>query len=311
MNKSTVIQLIENLKSLNLKNTPSLVIEKQLEPLLEFQLPIIKINKGSIAVRTRIIEKNEAIFTKISEISYRTKNVEKIGKGRCNDDGEPVFYCSLETERLKPIQTNILEIFPRFDDETIAPIIQTISGKSQFQCDCYFPFIGGFKNNPNLCNAGHDRFNFLDKLYKEYDSEYIECFKIVDEFLCNEFSKKVKNEYEYKISATYSKMIHAKDRIGIVYPSVNSNQAGLNIAIYKESVDLGIIQCRMAIYSKFYTRNKNIVNEHLMIANIDKGFLRWYEDYNHKLPPIMKKYFSGESEDDSFLKYIHFEDLGD
>lgn len=313
MDKVSVIQLVEGLKSLNLEKTPNFVIETMLEPLLEFHLPMVKIIKGSIVVRTRIVDDQFPLnkFTKASNLSYRTEKVDEIKLGRCNDVGESVFYCSLKTERLEPIQANTLEILPRLQDD-INPIIQTVSGKWIFQENIYFPFIGGTRDNENLCNAGKNRFNFLDGLgNNDCEGDYLECLRIVDAFLCNEFSKEVINDYEYKISAVYSKMMRDRGMYGIIYPSVGSNEAGLNLALFPKSVDLEIIKCSLAIYSRFFTRKMNIINEHLMLANVDNGYLRWYEEYNHKLHPHMKKYYTGESDDNYFLKYFQYEDLGD
>jgi CRISPR/Cas system-associated endoribonuclease Cas2 len=312
MDKVSVIQMVESLKSLNLERTPDCVIEKMLEPLFYFPLVHLEIQKGTIAVRTRIMDSE--IFTSLDEISYRTEKTEEIKRGRCNDVGESVFYCSISSSDIKAIETNYLEVLPDFEKNKNS-MIQTVSGRWRFQRNMNILVVGGDRNNPNLCRVGKDKFKFYDSLKNtpSIDAEYIESVELIDSFLSFEFSKRVSEgeEYKYKISAIYSRMLRDIGYLGIIYPSVKAKGAGLNLTLSRAAIDEGYLKCDLAIYSKFSTRERIIGNEHLMLANVDQKTLRWYEEYKYILPPKMKKYYSGESDDDSFMKFIHIQDLGD
>jgi hypothetical protein len=129
--------------------------------------------------------------------------------------------------------------------------------------------------------------------------------------LCREFSKHVEksNPWEYKISATYCEILKENGEKGIIYPSVKSEGAGLNIVLFPEEVKKGIITFDKALYGTFYNRNGDYNNEYTLGATSnDDVHLQWHEEY-YRLPRDIKDYYIGKSNYNP-LENITMLDLG-
>lgn len=133
---------------------------------------------------------------------------------------------------------------------------------------------------------------------------------LVDSFLSEEFSKVVPEgeSWRYKISATYAEMLREEGHAGLIFPSVGTNGAGLNIVLFPEFVEKGLIQLERAVYGTFYNRYGDYANDFTLGALPVNGKLVWEEIY-YRLPPLMYSYYTGRSDDMSFKKHIPFTDL--
>jgi hypothetical protein len=268
--------------------------------------------KGTVVCRSLRLKDNDDIFTTEERISYN-KNTNGMAFGRATYEETTAFYGSLNTAIVNCDATSAFEILPHSTDDKIERY-NIVSGKWVMQRDMDLFFIGGGGNLLHLCDDGVSRHNLLYD-YIRQDKSNIIILKIIDTFLCDEFSKVVdpNTPWNYKISACYSEILKEKGEVGVVYPSVKSNGAGLNIVLFPPSVDKGLIKLERAFYGTHYNRKGEYINEYNLLADIDDGILRWREDYAvlKPLPNFVKKYYSGlTTEKPQFLKYANYTDIG-
>lgn len=212
--------------------------------------------------------------------------------GRANLENQPVFYGCLQTEVLKGYECSGFELLPLINVGFNKH--QIVFGKWVLTTHTDFVLIGGRASLKHNCKASINRNgNFAKQL--KYNNRVSKALKIIDTFICKEFNKTVKeNEpWNYKISAAYSNILRESGRCGIIYPSVKTSGAGLNIAIFKESVDTGLIEFQKAIHSLFYFRNTDVINEFTKEAISINGKLEWKNTYDKRLPKQILDYYTG------------------
>ncbi|MGZ3873964.1 MAG: RES family NAD+ phosphorylase [Mucilaginibacter sp.] len=246
----------------------------------------------------------------VQEMSYNP-HLDQCRYNRANWEGESVFYGSISADFLRSNDTSGFEIISL--DKRESKICREIVfiGKWVVQKDLEVVSIGGSSSLLNKTNMSKSRHKLLiDYITKIPEHEL--SLKLIDTFLCNEFSKDVPDDkrFLYKISAGYADYLKANGFNGLLYPSVRSLGAGLNIALFPNAIDSGLIRFEYASASNFYKRDKNIINEYVMEAYPDNEKLIWKEIYKYKLPPKIKAFYIGKSDDDSFSKYIPMTDLG-
>lgn len=209
-------------------------------------IPLAKIHKGVYIDRAR---KNSGtdLFKHIDQLGY-IKDQDVIDKyltsfGRANCPHQVVFYGALESYLIdRPRLTAIAEISPLFRN----PKLNSIKGDpytvsrwetseeflvveivfSQFALDNNKAVLQSYeKQKEMLENSG---LNQKDIVF------HLEFLKFISE----EFSKKVTNHEDYKISVAYTNivMLHP-DVEGIVYPSVQTDYFGINLVLPPETVD--------------------------------------------------------------------------
>jgi hypothetical protein len=209
-------------------------------------LPIAKIWANANIDRVRQ-NKEIALFRHIDDLGYiKDKNViDNIltSFGRANNPHQVMFYGALETTLIdKPRLTAIAEtshIFriPGTDctDGEHYTVSRWETQKELFVVEVVFSEYA-LKNNPDIVKS----FENQTKLLKEHNLEpqefafHLEFLKFISE----EFSKRVTNAEEYKISAAYTNLalLHP-DVSGIIYPSVQTDYFGINIVLTPEVVD--------------------------------------------------------------------------
>ena len=250
--------------------------------------------KNTVICRSVLMKEDDDVFISESRISYK-KDAKGMDFGRATYEDRSAFYGCLNTEIIQSSMTSALEILPMSKKDTAR--YNLVCGKWIIEEDLELLFLGGSDNLIHLCDEGLERHNFLFDSIKN-DHENIIILKLIDSFICNEFSKKVEESkpWEYKISACYAEMMKDLGEAGLVFPSVAANGAGLNIVLFPDSVDNGLIKLEYAAYGTFYNRNGEYVREYSMEAFNDMGLLRWREFYTQVLHGSIKKYYTGLSE---------------
>lgn len=301
LNFKNVKQVISQLEQLNLEKVEVAEIRSLLSKLQGHITVSTTLNEGKPIGRSLIFE-NEEIPIEVDRVSYN-KNPGKIF-GRATCQGTAAFYGCLATEVIENYHNTPLEILPMRKDKIER--FHFVTGKWILQNNSSFPFLGGQLDH--LCDAGKFRHQYFSEYIKNQDNS--DCFMLIDNFLCKEFSKEVPEEepWKYKISATYAEMLKDEGLPGLIFPSVASNGAGLNIVIFPEAVDSGLIKLERAIYGTFYNRYGSYINDFVLEALAVGNKLRWKEVYK-SMPPNVKAYYIGNSDDDSFKKQVIFKDL--
>jgi hypothetical protein len=251
--------------------------------------------KGEIITRTLVVNDSESIFTREERISYNKHNGGG-GFGRATYEGHSAFYGCLQTNLIPADTTSILEVI-RFKKDVDIEKYQVVLGNWRLQEEKEFAFLGGFNSLTHLSDEAIERNKTLMDACEKEDANK-ECITLIDNFLCEQFSIDVAEEdtYRYKISACYAEFIKEQGIAGIIYPSVKSNGAGLNIVVFPLQIDIGLLKLEEAFLVNYHKRGSKSINEYKMRALNDSGTLRWNEIYNGGWDPNVKNYYTGHTD---------------
>lgn len=213
-------------------------------------LPIAKLWKNAYIDRVRP-NKGTTLFKHIDELGYiKDENVINnylTSFGRANNPHQVMFYGALETTLIdKPRLTAIAETSHIFripgtdcEDGEHYTVSRWETQKELFIVEVVFSEYA-LKNNPDIAKS----FQNQRKLLQEHNLEPQEITFHLDflKFISEEFSKRVTNPEDYKISAAYTNLalLHP-DVSGITYPSVQTDYFGVNIVLTPEIIDTYVI----------------------------------------------------------------------
>ena len=209
-------------------------------------LPIAKLWKNAYIDRVRP-NKGTALFKHIDELGYiKDKNViDNVLKsfGRANNPHQVMFYGALETSLIdKPRLTAIAEtshIFRVPGTDCIDGEHYTVSRwetqEELLVVEVVFSEYA-LKNNPDIAKSFENQKKLLQA--KNLEQKEIDFHLEFLKFISEEFSKKVTNPEEYKISSAYTNIaLTHPDVSGITYPSVQTEYFGVNIVLPPEVVE--------------------------------------------------------------------------
>lgn len=301
-----VREAIEILKSFDLKTITTDEIIKILNSVRDQFMVIKTIPKDARICRTRVWDKlPDPIPISSNELSYNPNPSEFYG--RANITNESIFYGSISTEKMTDYFNTNMET-AKFDDSKIERKY-FITSAWKLNKDIKVISVGNDLPHGNHLNLIRDNTIKSISLNEKID---ILLAKEFDKFISLEFSKKIedRNHHEYKISASYSRFAFDQGFDGIMYSSVGSNGTGANLAIQKELIDRNLISPTVAVFGTFYNRYKSCIQDYSMSGKIENGIIRWKDVYR-PLPPSIKDFYTGISDDNSFEKNIPFQNLSD
>jgi hypothetical protein len=243
----------------------------------------------------------------VDQLSFNP-NFASCGFNRASWQGESSFYGSILSGNLQPYYTSSFEVLSDLTNSPKEIDTETfVVGKWVVKKE--FPLVhisGELKNNAHVASA---RYDTLFKSLSQYPDRMIP-LKMIDSFLCSEFIKEVPSneKWRYKVSAAYANFIKRDNWPGLMYPSLKSDGAGYNVALFPDTL-YDYITFERAALMTYYKRGESIGNEIKMEALPDGNFLRWKEYYGGRMPPQMKKWYLGQTDDNSFEQYIQYTDL--
>ncbi|MBX0335549.1 hypothetical protein K3G39_20145 [Pontibacter sp. HSC-14F20] len=251
-------------------------------------IPLAKIRKKSYIDRARA-NKGKALFKHIDELGYiKDKNVIEnhlTSFGRANCPHQVMFYGALETSKIdKQRLTAIAEtshIFRNPGTDCIEGEHYTVSrwetNEEFYVVEVVFSEYA-LKNNPDIAQSFEKQKRFLQEhnLGEKETSFHLEFLKFISE----EFSKRVRNDHDYKISVAYTNITSLHPDVkGIVYPSVQTDYFGVNIVLPPQTVDKHlkpIICSTQILYKK--GQNSLIDNGEHYCENIEiNSKIKWQE----------------------------------
>lgn len=209
-------------------------------------LPLAKLRAHSNIDRVRP-NKGTTLFKHIDELGY-IKDQEVIDKyltsfGRANTPHQVMFYGALETSLIdKQRLTAIAETSHLFRNTGIdceEGEHYTVSRWETQKELCVVEVVFSdyaLKNNPDIVKSFDNQKKFLEQ--HNLAPQDLEFHLQFLKFISEEFSKKVTNPEEYKISAAYTNLALLCPKVnGIMYPSVQTEYFGVNIVLTPETID--------------------------------------------------------------------------
>jgi hypothetical protein len=263
-------------------------------------LPLAKVKKGIHIDRVRP-NKDKSLFKHIDELGY-IKSQKIIDSyltsyGRANLPHQVMFYGALETSAIdKQRLTAIAETSNLFRDnkDCIDGEYYTVSRwktlKEFFVVEIVFSQYA-LKNSIDIQRSFENQKKILHDLNLEKNE--IEFYLMFLIFISEEFSKKVTDPDQYKISSAYANLalLH-QDVSGISYPSVQTDYFGENIVLIPKVVDkyLTPAVCSTQILYK-YGANSFIANGENYCDKISNNkFIEWKENDKSLLTDIDEVY---------------------
>lgn len=280
-------EIVRELKNLDLKNDSEEKIKESIGKIKYCLNPAYLLPEGGSIYRS--VKVTDSFFpdTK-SKVSYNP-NASRIG--RANVVGNTVFYGSITTRRtdedLKrmgiiadiPLKKtdpgymiNVLECSDMIVDEGAEGTELYAVGMWRILKSME---VSTIVNHFPLNDFGRKELEFLNKFYSDMESnqnthglnpENVELirpllpeYKIINEFLAEEFGKDVrsKDEFNYQISAYYAnRLIYHPNSVlqGIKYPSVKANKEGYNVALHPKVVNQKYIELERSAIVRIYKK---------------------------------------------------------
>lgn len=212
----------------------------------QIPIPLAKISKKTNIDRVRA-NNGENLFNHIDELGYiKDKKVISgllTNFGRANCPHQVMFYGALETSLIgQQRYTALAETSRLFRDPTSECLDGEHYTVSRWETTEDFLVVEivfseyALKNNPEIVTSFENQKKFLKE--HQFDDKEMSFHLDFLKFISEEFSKKVNNPDEYKISAAYTNIAFMHPDVkGISYPSVQTEYFGLNIVMPPDSVD--------------------------------------------------------------------------
>lgn len=199
-------------------------------------------------------------FKKESE--FRNPPAQSVKRGRCNDNGESMFYCSNE------LFTAVIESRPKVNEYVTVAVFESLIDGKYFEHRISPVGYRYLRNIPTL-----------SKMMKKMDPENRNAFIRVDNFLDKLFHKKIKKKaYYYKLSNAVAKcmikeMINDVGTIinqhGLIYSSILRNKKSFNVMLKPLYVNYYKI---VELYTfKILTYNESILSLKLLRLGVLNG----------------------------------------
>jgi hypothetical protein len=312
LNLTETIDALKAIRSIDLETAPRDELNQLILNLSKHIAIVTTIPVGRVIIRSISCKylKNGPISIyplRVSQLSFNP-NAEVCGFNRASWQGETAFYGSVATDSMKPYHTSSFEVLNDLRDSDSEIDRETfVIGKWVVINELPLVHISGNLKNNELVSSS--RYNSLYESISKYPDSIIP-LKMIDSYLCSEFAKEVPNneKWKYKVSAAYAAMIKKDSWPGILYPSLKTDGAGYNVVLFPDAL-CQFLKFERATLTTFYKRGMSIGNEITMEAIPDGDMLRWSEVYIHKMPPVMKRWYTGQSDDNSFDKHFHYENL--
>lgn len=210
-------------------------------------MPTVLINVGYV-VRCSLNNSGE-IFKNVSRCSYPPDFIlDRIKIQRCNYPGQQVFYCSMytDTDFASTSLTTILETtFEHIKEEEINRLYVTMS-RWELQRQLKFwalPFCKiSCEKNRDMEQIRKDAFTYIKSNVENWE-DTIRSLEFISELYADTKEKII----AYRITAAFYNYLlkrnpgQSSEFDGLIYPSANTEGAGVNIVLKKELVDSKVL----------------------------------------------------------------------
>ena len=239
--RDEVQQAINSLKKLNLSKYPSDEIHNLIDNVGVVGLLGVTIHPRESIYRARLNEANDHFNSKC-QLTYKPQQFNKTYQ-RASTPNMTMFYGSYLPQGIEENDLKETRVVPSYE---AVPWLRDKTTKGQ-RLITYTRWIVTQEINL-IAILQHDKYYdnslYTKKLMTDFNSFLNQNADKKNEtiafttFLANEFAKEVdENDYEYIISAEYTKRLVSKGFDGVLYPSVRLNGAGFNIALTPQAAD--------------------------------------------------------------------------
>jgi hypothetical protein len=276
------IELITELKEVELKENNSDHVKKLIQQFGKFGVIVTTLHKGKKIIRARLAESEE--FEKVSELSYKPQEYNTTYQ-RASTPFRTMFYGSI-VPKIKG------ELEPDSARFTVASELSQHlrSLDSVGEEDIVFS-IWEVQDDIELVSlVHHQKFERPTKLSIQLRKEFEEVVKNspetankmleVSEFLGNEFAKlSIGIHTDYMISALFSELV-TKSYDGVLYPSVRLAGEGINIAITNKSADEKLCFMEAMNCTIYKNKKKAFIGSNYKLINENGQLIRKELDTN-------------------------------
>ena len=288
MQLNTINQIIENIKSIpklekNKHNFFNEYSKLGIIGVIETQL-----NEGKYLFRSRL-NKEKNTFLAQKDISYPPIPSDDFGRANCPKVN--MFYCSytpsitVEEEIVPAYMINAHEICPFLKDK-ISKVKKMITiGKWRIKKKIILAtiiFHEKYQNKTAIAKNLNLGFNSKLQNHPQFSKQTT----LWNKFISQEYAKEVEeNNYsEYIISATYTEFLLNKGFDGVIYPTVQLDGMGYNIAITPSTVDTSL-DLEIVVVGCFYKEGMFTILDWEKKCIVDNPKLLKYEDDPERLGP--------------------------
>lgn len=233
--------IINNIKSFDLSKYPHREILEEIKKIGIIGHVCVQLHQGYPIYRARPNYGEERYKSKC-ELTYKPSHLNKTCQ-RASLSGASMFYGSILPEKIVEGDLDdarvapIYEAVPWFRNKTTKGIRKVTFTKWEVTSTLKLIAIvqhESFQNKNSYIRELMGKYDeFLAKNIDRKSDGMVFC-----NFLAGEFAKEVfDNDFEYLISATFSKHLLDNGLDGVIYPSVKLQGAGLNIALKPEAAD--------------------------------------------------------------------------
>ncbi|HLO59218.1 MAG TPA: hypothetical protein VK179_10780 [Bacteroidales bacterium] len=255
ISRETILGFLNFLVAKKLENSASSYISiKNALNIFAIPFPIIRISKGTPLFRARINENENILFNTVQDLGHIISRNKILTFGRANEPLQSIFYCSTSST-VSRFETSLIHR-NNLDKNSEAVTI----GKWILNKDIFVACLPSFEKEKHRSKIVNRLDNEFDLLIKNFTYDGIADWKMVLKLFSIEFMKKdiignylISSAFSNYVYNTFGKNPETGETIepdGIMYPSVQFEHDGMNIALKPELVEDRSIELALAVYQR-------------------------------------------------------------
>ena len=294
---------LKAISNLNLAITPYRRIQHILNKELFMPISVAQLHAGQYVERIRINNGIE-IFTEKDKISY-IKDSRKIETfGRANAPGQAMFYGSvvsngiLTLARISALAETVLELQGDNKGVSNRKLLMTV-GKWKLKKDLIVSELVFNKEAVEKCGDTRRAYETQLKIITEkFEGLQLKQHIALLEFYSKQFARRAEKDTDYKISAAFTECVCRNANLhGIIYPSVQTEFEGTNVALTPEAVETCLELEEALIVSVDIRNTKVFLNNHFRtgLLKANQTSFGWGKAESVS-QDVIEEYFLGNNE---------------
>jgi len=274
--RAEVQEAIDTLKKFDLSSYPYNEILEQIRNVGVIGHLQVTLHPEKSIYRARLNDTDEHFNSKC-QLTYKPQQLNKTCQ-RASTPQMTMFYGSILPEELEEGELNLTRVVPTYE------AISWLRDKTSkgHKTVTYSRWV--VTQDINLLailqhDEFYDRSSYTRKLMNDFNNFLNQNPDKKDDtiafttFLASEFAKEVENDYDYLISAAFTKSIVDKGFDGVLYPSVKLSGTGFNVALTPHAADTKL-HLAIVVECSAYK-----LNEHTVLDNDSHAIL--YPNQTH------------------------------